>query len=813
MRQKFPNESFVPYKKGSGLRLAILEAPGENESIQLEPAVGGAGRVMDMLYRKAGISRDLLTISNTICCRPPGNVYPTDGMARSYISKSEAEAAVAQCYKNHLLPVLQSKPWTRIDLLGDKALRVVGGKAEGIEFWRGAAIPTNENSKAIAVPTYHPAFIMRNQLLSKVVIADLTKSTTRVPEYYNLHPSIDDVEAFAEQYTTFSFDIENDRHTLEISVVGLVGKPYHAMCVPFRGAYIPILKRLFAKAKNVIGQNSLQHDEPILAMHGVHIPKEATHWDIMLMQHLLMPDMEHSLGFIGSILVNKNPWKHQHGEDEALYNCRDTDVQFQAWQQLLPMLRKEQLEQLYLRVQVPLARICYLMRREGIATDPSRLEVVRAKLQEELQAAEALLPPELRSRLVTARRRVPAPPGTLGKGKKPKPIKFIMEEYEDRETPWRSNDNIAKWLYDTLQLPRQLHVKTKEITTDKAALDKLLRLARKPDRPLRDYWLGIGVVPELVPNQIGTLKKIKKTDKLIGSFLTSKQARGRMHPHFNVHGTSTGRLSSSDPNMQQIPPAAKYVYVPSHPDWEFLEVDYSQIENRLTAYFAGDEARLNRYLTIDGFSEHRYAASVFLGVPYDEVEKDNDKDTPYGKAKRIVHGVNYGMGARKISLLYDMQEAEVKQLLTKWKAEIAPTIAWQAKQAETAKRQGWLANPFGRKRWFYTDNYYTESLSTIPQGTAADVIFRAMIGLYFDRVGLSPEEARMVCPIVGPLPRPAKLLLQVHDSLVFEYPREMREEVLEVVEKVMTQGWPELGGMNIPIASKYGSSSWQELED
>ena len=811
MRMKFPEESFVPPKKGSGLRLAIAEAPGEIESQQLEPLVGGAGRVMDAMYRKAGISRESLTLANTLFCRPPNNVYPLESLARSYITKPEAEAAISQCYQHHLLPVLQSKPWTRIDLLVDKALRVVTNKTEGIEFWRGAAIEGRDIKRPICVPTYHPAFIMRNQLLSKVVIADLTKNTTRAPEFYNLHPSIDEVEEFANKYTTFSYDIENDRHTLDISVVGLSGTPYHALCVPFRGAYLPILKRLFTNAKNVIGQNSLQHDEPILAMHGVHIPKEATHWDIMLMQHLLMPDMEHSLGFIGSILVNKNPWKHQHGEDEALYCCRDTDVQFQAWQQLLPMLRKENLESLYLQVQVPLARICYLMRKDGIATDPSRLEVVREKLMGELVEAERQLPEELRSRPVPARRRVLAPSGTLGKSGKP--IKYLMEEYEDRDTPWRSNDNIARWLYDTLQLPRQLHVKTKEVTTDKTALDKLLRISRKPDRPLRDYWVSIGVEPDAVPLQIGTLKKIKKTDKLIGSFLTQKQARGRMHPHFNVHGTGTGRLSSSDPNMQQIPPAAKYIYVPSHPDWEFCECDYSQIENRLTAYFANDEARLNRYLTIPGFSEHRYAASVFLGVPYEEVEKDNDKDAPYGKAKRIVHGVNYGMGARRIALLYDMQEAEVKQLLTRWKAEIAPTIAWQARQAEIAKKQGWLANPFGRKRWFYTDSYYTEALSTIPQGTAADVIFRAMIGLYFDRVGLTSVEAQKVTPVVGPLPRPAKLLLQTHDSLLMEYPREMREEVLEVVTRVMTQSWPELGGMSIPIAAKYGSGSWKELDE
>jgi DNA polymerase I-like protein with 3'-5' exonuclease and polymerase domains len=159
-----------------------------------------------------------------------------------------------------------------------------------------------------------------------------------------------------------------------------------------------------------------------------------------------------------------------------------------------------------------------------------------------------------------------------------------------------------------------------------------------------------------------------------------------------------------------------------------------------------------------------------------------------------------------------MEEREVRELIAKWKAAIPKTTSWQLATAKTAEQTGCLTTVFGRKRWFWTDSVYTESLSFLPQSAAADVIFRAMIGLYFNRINLCLESARLVTPHCEPLPKPALLVLQVHDSLLFEYPRAMREEIAGIVSRVMTQPWPELGGFRIPIGMKVGSLSWGELE-
>src|SRR5207253_37494 len=121
--------------------------------------------------------------------------------------------------------------------------------------------------------------------------------------------------------------------------------------------------------------------------------------------------------------------------------------------------------------------------------------------------------------------------------------------------------------------------------------------------------------------QLATLRTIKKLSTLLSGFATDTLAQaGIAHPHFNVHGTASGRLSSSDPNLQNIPESARYLYVPRYPDWEFLQVDYSGIENRLTAYLADDIDRLRRFTSIPGFSEHKFAVEVFFGIPYADVE-------------------------------------------------------------------------------------------------------------------------------------------------------------------------------------------------
>jgi Uracil DNA glycosylase superfamily len=142
MREKFPDHHFVPPQEPKNpahdlVRLVIAEAPGERESEVGEPLRGKAGQFFDKLLEDAGIQRDGLTITNCLSCRPPDNIFPTDRRAWSskskqwYISKEDGVKAVHHCKEKHVDPLLRSRKWNRVDLVGGHALRIVAQK-EGI---------------------------------------------------------------------------------------------------------------------------------------------------------------------------------------------------------------------------------------------------------------------------------------------------------------------------------------------------------------------------------------------------------------------------------------------------------------------------------------------------------------------------------------------------------------------------------------------------------------------------------------------------------------------------------------------------------
>jgi uracil-DNA glycosylase family 4 len=807
MQRLFPKNNFVPHKEGRGLRLVIAEAPGQEEAACGEPLVGSAGGWFNAMLPKANLNRDDLTIINCINCQPPDNIFPTDGQ---YLSKAEAYQAVEHCKNAHVLPVLKSRVWRRVDLLGAKPLYFYGGKSDGIGKWRGSPIPLPDldSQKPLAIATLHPAYIARDQNMLPVVINDLRKDLSVPPEYYNLYPTVEDVQNFKAK--VFAFDIETPQYktlgkAAPISIVGLCAENYKSLIVPFQGQYVDELKRIFREAEAVVGHNCIQFDIPRLERDDVRLSNSCVVWDTMLLHHLRFPNLGgedktgggHDLGFVGSQFTNKPAWKDDKLSYE-LYCARDTDVTWQIYQDLVPLLKQHNLLDLYHNVQVPLAKICHLMSETGITVDASQIGKVREQVERQMADLELALPEHIRSVSVPKRKRQPAPRGY----KSPvsgKPVKFIYTEVTEWKRPWRSGMVVAKW-WDEIGLPVQFDPKTENPTTGKMAVAKLVGYCLKKAKP---------AMPE-VARSLQALGKLRKLNSLLTTFCkVDMQTSGKIHCNFKPHGTASGRLSSSDPNLQNIPEDARYIYVPSQEGWSIIDVDYSQIESRLTAWFAKDQHKL-KMLAVPGWSEHKHNAATFFDIPYEEVVKDNDKDAPYGKAKRITHGVNYGMGAKKICMLYDLDFKEVKRLVEIWRRENYCVYQWQNQTSDLGKRQGYLTTPFGRKRWFYTSSAYTESLSFLPQSTAADIIFRSMLGLMWQRIGMTAAPSNV--KIVEPLPEPARLLLQVHDSLVFECPNDKVAEVVAVIKRVMEQPWPELGGFHIPIGVKVGPS-WGLAED
>lgn len=1111
MQRLFPGNTFVAPKVAKGLRLAIGEAPGATEAEQGQPFVGGSGRWLDVFYRKAGVNRERdVSAINCIQCRPEDNKFPTDSTARSYITEADAHQAVKQCLTNHVEPFLKSRPWERIDTFGDKPLKFILEKNGGVTNWRGSILPVPLlGPSRLAVPTFHPAYIARDQSMIPVAINDLRKTLELEPEFYTIQPTLDQVKAF--RFKRFAFDIETlPWRNNEITMVGLSAEPFKALVVPFTGEYIPELKRIFAEAAEVIGQNCfardtsilmadgsykpiwqikegdyvkslaygqvvncqvealfqtvddrpwvdvrvdgaynkgvgrwgnsgvvctpdhewitpsgkvradklrqgdklllprlgsdsliqgtllgdghcskdgylslvhtnkvwaelkahhlgvktreytirgfkettgwslrtrvprrwrnmysasgeklweapfdnkalavwycddgclhkskvpslsihcfrgqearilswairefgagcsiwktgslswhtkeakeffsriapyvppcmeyklpeefrgqyagwleqlvpqtgyvesvkpvsrkksrgkycltvkdthtfftragltancVQFDLPILKNNGITIkgPEDCRVWDIMLLHHLRFPVFPHDLEFIGKQFTNKGAWKADKQIFE-IYCARDVDVTFRCFGPLKELVEQAGLLDTYQYISWPIAMICKLMTDTGVKVSSERLKELRHDYFGKITSLEEELPAELRSYSVRKRKRVPAPEGTVNK--LGKPLKYVFEEYDDTVTPWRSTAAKLKYLYETLKLPKQLHIKSKKPTADKGALDKLYFRFKLPE--------------------LKTLREISKYATLLQSFAKEELegASSFLHPSFNVHGTCTGRLSSSGPNIQNQPGKVRFMYVSRFDGGSIVAADFSGIENRITSYLARDRRRSER-LADKNFSEHKYLVSSFYNIPYDLVEKSHDKDSPYAICKIICHGTDRCMGADKISKQFDLELDTVKKLQFAWKSEIRDTIAWQKRVMAEAVRTGVVTNPFGRKLWIWTSGSGPEAVSFFPQSSAADVIFRAMLGLYYDRIGWPLSWVKRVCPVVDPLPAGTKLFIQVHDELVVDSPSESVEIVRTKLRNVMSQAWAALAGMILPVSIEQGPS-------
>ena len=381
-----------------------------------------------------------------------------------------------------------------------------------------------------------------------------------------------------------------------------------------------------------------------------------------------------------------------------------------------------------------------------------------------------------------------------------KPLKVIKQPYQETLRPWASSKQVGHWLYDVKGFEEQTTPEGRR-TTGKIAIDRLIH--KCPKEP------AIPAIRELRRLASRLLYCPTHED---GTPLTEVE---RLYPSFLVHGTNTGRLSSSGPNIQNWEKDVRIIVVPSKSGWVLWSADFSQIEPRLTAWFSKDTERAARY-DEPGFNEHKFVASLFFNIPYDKVDKkDDSKDTVYGKAKRINNGANYLLGAKSLAKMYDWDLASTKRLHEQWKRLMPKCVEWQRKVvAEVTGPRGtkMLYNPFGRRGLFYYPGAAAAAVAFKPQSSAADIIHRTSIALLYERIGWPKWKAQKVARVVRSLPYPATVNAQIHDQLLGECPKEALADVFGVVKEVAEQGWPELDGLAIPVTLEWSSESWGEMQ-
>jgi DNA polymerase-1 len=296
------------------------------------------------------------------------------------------------------------------------------------------------------------------------------------------------------------------------------------------------------------------------------------------------------------------------------------------------------------------------------------------------------------------------------------------------------------------------------------------------------------------------LQKLKSTyvDVLPGRV---NKATGRIHTSFNQVGAQTGRLSSSDPNLQNIPirtargEEIRRGFVPER-GWRFVVADYSQIELRLMAHLSGDPAFVEAFRS--GGDIHRQTAAIIFGVDVDDVTPEMR-----ARAKTINFGTIYGQGPFALSNQLGISQDEAKAFIADYFERFAGVRAFLDDCVETARAQGYVETLFGRRRYipeikdknFNLRSFAERTAQNTPlQGSAADLIKRAMVAIH------------RALPAAG---LEARLLLQVHDELVVEAPAAEAERAGALVREHM-EGAAEL---SVPLVVEVGiGENWVDAK-
>lgn len=599
---------------------------------------------------------------------------------------------------------------------------------------------------------------------------------------YRLVESLEDLRALGERLRGRSkFAIDTETTGLDPARSSLVGiavsdEAGRGDYIPLRGPLtdpkLPIeaareaLGPAFADPGIVkIGQN-LKFDLRVLERADVGFPVSGPLRDTMVMSYLLESgERNHGLDELSERFLNHRmipitdligKGRDQRSIDEAPtdrvaeYAGEDADAAFRLEGILSGKLESEGLGGLYADLEEPLIRVLAKMETTGIAVDVARLRELSRQFGERLSA-------------LTSR----------------------IHELAGMEFNVNSTPQLREVLFDRLKLPTRGKTPKGEASTAAEVLEELAALHELP-RALMEHR---------------RLEKLKNTYLDALPELVHKD--GRIRATFNQGVAATGRLSSSDPNLQNIPVRTeegrqiRQAFVPGEPGWLLLSLDYSQIELRVLAHFSEDPA-LTKAFEEDRDIHAEVAARIF-GVGPEEVTSERRR-----VAKTVNFGVIYGLSAHGLSGRLGIPQKEAETFIANYFREYAGVEAFMTRTLEEAKARGYVETLKGRRRAINGIKNTTgrarnlaerTAINTVIQGTAADLIKAAMIRV--DRA-LSDSGLR------------GRLLLQIHDELLFESPAEEIPALAALARREMTEALP----LRVPVrVDAAAGPNWLDVEE
>ena len=533
--------------------------------------------------------------------------------------------------------------------------------------------------------------------------------------------------------------------------------------LPFAEARAILAPLLADAAVGKCGQNP-KYDLQVLARHGLPVTGLAD--DSMILSFLLESGVRHNLDDLSVRLLDVKPiafeevvgkGKGQKRFDEAnfehavQYAAEDADLALRLCDKLRATFPDDQLKRLYAEVDLPLVEVLAALEGHGVRLDLQVLARLAGEMNGERKRAETRVielaggPFNLNS---------PTQLGAVLFGKLGyKPVKFTG--------------------------------KTKAPSTDE---DVLLELAEKQ---------GAEIAQELLRH--------RQMVKLLGTYVEAlpqmvNPVTGRVHTKLHQAVVASGRLASNDPNLQNIPirteegRAIRGAFVPE-PGWVLLDADYSQIELRVVAALAEDPVLLGAFEA--GEDIHRRTASEVFNVPMDQVTSDQRS-----ASKAVNFGLLYGQGAFALAANIGVSQKEAKAFIERYFERMPKVAAWIEGAKEKALAEGLVRTHWGRIRRIpelespnkqFQAQGLREAVNTIVQGTAADLMRRAMVRLHRS---LQAEGLR------------ARLLLQVHDELLMEAPPEEVDRASALLKQAM-EGADDLGALGVRLAAEVrAGDSW-----
>ena len=494
-----------------------------------------------------------------------------------------------------------------------------------------------------------------------------------------------------------------------------------------------------SKYKDLFSGNSYKYTydlkKDIVVLNPLGISIHQVTFDTMIASYLLDYVVKDDISFVAQAFDVKLPlYEDLYGtekrpkevSDDVLRDvcCRKAKFIYDTRNQLLEQLQKNNELELFQKIEMPLSRVLADMELTGILVDVDYLDQVALELKEKMEDVE-------------------------------------REIYELAGVTFNimSPSQLAKVLFETLQIPYPKRVKDGKYSTSKDILDKIRFV-----HPIVDKILEYRTLAKLYTNYAVGLKAEVRED-------------GRIHTIFTQTLTRTGRLSSISPNLQNIPARQEYsklirkAFIPD-PNSKLLSSDYSQVELRVFAHMSNAENLIQAF--VDGKDIHTKTASDIYHVPMEEVTKDMRRT-----AKAVNFGILYGISSFGLSedLGIDIQTA--KKFIDNYLKTYPGIAEYMEEEKKKAYELGYVTTLMNRRRVIEelkNKNYLIRSsgeriaLNTPIQGTAADILKKAMVEIYdeFQKRGLK-----------------SKMLIQVHDELVFNVLDSELDEVIAIVRNIM----------------------------